>query len=79
MMVQQGRFVYNENDDVQVVGLPYVAKHLTMFILLPKQKFALEKVEKALDASAFLDLVTNTKPTQVLVSLSSNYIRFFYR
>ncbi len=67
-MVQRGIFVYNENDDVQVVGLPYVAQHLAMFVLLPKQKFALEKVEKALDASAFLDLITNTYPTEVLVS-----------
>ncbi len=69
MMVQRSRFGYNENDDVQVLGLPYTAQHLAMFILLPKQKFALEKVEKSLDASTFLDLVTNTCPTEVIVSI----------
>uniref|UniRef100_A0A914QU24 Serpin domain-containing protein n=1 Tax=Panagrolaimus davidi TaxID=227884 RepID=A0A914QU24_9BILA len=42
---------YFENDDYQIVGIPYKNCQFSMFIILPRGKFALEKVLKNFDAS----------------------------
>ncbi len=48
MMEQKGRFNYVEDDEVQVLELPYSGKELSMVIILPKSNIALSAVEKKL-------------------------------
>lgn len=51
-------FYYNENEDVQVLGLPYVGD-LAMYIILPKQRSGLSQVESKLTGDKFIDLIQN--------------------
>lgn len=48
MMEQSGEFRYMEDDEVQVLELPYSGKDLSMVIILPRPEISLSKVEKEL-------------------------------
>ncbi len=67
MMTKESKFLYTETEDVQVLGLPYVSDNLAMFILLPKERFGLEKMEKSLDGASLQQLISQTRTTKVLV------------
>uniref|UniRef100_A0A914QR63 Serpin domain-containing protein n=1 Tax=Panagrolaimus davidi TaxID=227884 RepID=A0A914QR63_9BILA len=49
---------YFENDDYQIVGIPYKNCRFSMFIILPREKFTLEKVLKSFSASNLLKTLT---------------------
>ncbi len=48
MMFKRGDYQYAENDHVQIVELPYKGDELSMYVILPKQKNGLNKVEPSL-------------------------------
>lgn len=48
MMEQEGEFNYMEDDEVQVLELPYSGKDLSMVIILPRSGIPLSKIEKEL-------------------------------
>lgn len=52
-MHQTHRFAYAEDDQVQVLSLPYVGQELEMVIVLPRERTGLAAVEKNLDAARF--------------------------
>jgi serine protease inhibitor len=49
-MVQRGEFNFLENDDLQLLEMPYKNKELSMLILLPKKVDGLESLEKSLSS-----------------------------
>jgi serpin B len=50
MMKQTGAFQYAQTADSQLLELPYVGRHLSMVVLLPKQIDGLSKLEEKLSA-----------------------------
>ncbi len=67
MMMKEAEFLYTETEDVQVLGLPYVSDNLVMFILLPKERFGLEKMQRSLDGVYFQQLISRTHTKKVIV------------
>lgn len=51
MMHQRGDFPYFENDDLQMVQLPYEGKDLSMIVVLPRKVDGLAALEKQLTAA----------------------------
>uniref|UniRef100_A0AC34G2F2 Serpin domain-containing protein n=1 Tax=Panagrolaimus sp. ES5 TaxID=591445 RepID=A0AC34G2F2_9BILA len=45
---------YFENDEYEVLGLPYENHEATMFIILPRERFGLEKVMNEIDISVLI-------------------------
>jgi len=50
MMARTGHYRYAENDDLQVLEMPYASGKLSMIIVLPRKVDGLAAVEKALSA-----------------------------
>ena len=50
MMHQKHAFRYAEQDDLQIMELPYIGHELSMFILLPKERDGLLQIEKHLNS-----------------------------
>ena len=48
-MFQKLSLKYHEDDIAQVVEIPYSGKSLSMMVILPKEKYGMEKLEKYLD------------------------------
>jgi serpin B len=69
MMSLESSFPYYENDEYQVLGLPYKNQQVTMYIILPREKFGLENVIKNMTASTLAELLTKKGRTQVKVQL----------
>lgn len=46
MMYQKGTFSYGENDEMQLLSLPYKGRELSMFIILPKKIESCDSVEQ---------------------------------
>ena len=49
MMTQVQTFGYAEDDDLQILELPYAGENFSMIILLPRQKDGLERLEQKLN------------------------------
>ncbi len=49
MMTQLQTFGYAEDDDLQILELPYAGENFSMIILLPRQKDGLERLEQKLN------------------------------
>jgi serpin B len=72
MMGQTASFLYGGSEEVQVLGMPYRSgggRELAMFVLLPKERFGLEKFEQSLTGEKFLDLIKKTSSTEVMVEM----------
>ena len=67
MMTQTDRFLYTKEDDVQVLGMPYVAEDLVMFVFLPKERYGLADFEKKLTGERMLSLISHCYVTKVEV------------
>jgi len=52
--------LYLENEDIQIVALPYVGSKVEMVVILPK-KGRFNTVEAGLDGKAFMDLITGMR------------------
>jgi len=53
LMRQSASFGYADHDGVQVLELPYAGKDLSMIVVLPKERFGLEALEKTLTPKQF--------------------------
>ena len=69
MMRIKRRFLYSEDEDVQVLGLPYKSNEVTMFFFLPKERFGLAKLEKSLTGQRMFDLIRFSMRPEVDVSV----------
>ncbi len=82
MMKQKNYFNYMENNQLQVIELPYAIRgkqhqltstHLSdsisMVILLPKQRNGIAKLEKSLNPNTLEEWLTYTRPKKVEISL----------
>ncbi len=56
MMTQKGKFEYFENEDIQVIKLPYKGDKMAMTVILPKEKDSFLRIEKDLN-SEFLSII----------------------
>ena len=70
MMQQQARLSYAENDDWQVVALPYgEAGEIDMVVLLPRAVDGLSALERSLTAARFAALTQPLRSREVLLGL----------
>lgn len=70
MMTVTQNFLYTEDETMQVLGLPYKSGVVSMFVFLPKKKFALAEVEKSLSGEKLIALInSSTKDNKIIVSL----------
>jgi len=69
MMHQLANFSYMENEQLQILELPYADKDLAMVIILPRQVDGLSAIEKEFDAEHYKDWISNLSDRQVDVTL----------
>ncbi len=69
MMQQQKDFMITENDQVQVLELPYKGNRLSMVIILPREVKALPDLEKKINPAALDNWLSQMKPERVQVKL----------
>jgi serpin B len=69
MMFQAARFSYGEDNEVQVLKMPYVGKEVEMVVILPKKVDGLAKVEKSLTPNNLARWVETTRETTIEVTL----------
>uniref|UniRef100_A0A5S6QHB5 Integrase catalytic domain-containing protein n=1 Tax=Trichuris muris TaxID=70415 RepID=A0A5S6QHB5_TRIMR len=62
-------FYYNETAEWQVLGMPYAAKYLRMYIILPRERSSLSKVEKTLSGKTMLDALSGAREEEVQVTI----------
>lgn len=67
MMYQKGRFNYGEDNEVQILEMPYAGKDLSMVIILPKLNIPLSKIERALSAKKLETWMSTTSEREVEV------------
>lgn len=65
MMYRSGHMAYIENDDLQVVELPYQGGRLSMIVVLPKKKDGLGDVEATLTSEKLTSWIIGLKPVKV--------------
>ncbi len=65
MMYRSGQMTYVENDDLQVVELPYEGGRLSMIVVLPKKKDGLGDVEATLTSEKLNSWITTMKAVKV--------------
>ena len=65
MMKRTGRYQYRETGDFQLLNLPY-KEDLSMYVILPKKGFGLQKVIKDFTGSQFLKMI-KTRAKKVVV------------
>lgn len=68
-MHQTGHFGYLEQEDAQVLGMPYKDGPFEMVVVLPKKKEGLAAIEKRLNPRALEVWTTQLEPKRVQVSL----------
>jgi len=69
MMSQKGKFAYAEDQQVQVLRMPYVGKELEMVVVLPKAVDGLARVEKGLTPNNLGRWLEATRETTIEVTL----------
>ncbi len=69
MMFQEGRFPYLEEQNLQVLELPYVGSTLSMVVFLPSKTLGLKKFEKGLNEKKVRDLLSSLRKREVTVYL----------
>lgn len=69
LMCQQADFEYAEDDDTQVLLLPYKGKDLSMVILLPKTKDGIRELEDHLTMDRIHQWLAATRRQEILVYL----------
>jgi serpin B len=69
MMQHQDKFYYAENDQLQMLHLPYRKNKLAMLILLPKPNHTVQDLERGLNTTYFSQLLLESYKQDVMVSL----------
>lgn len=67
MMAQTAHFPYAENDDLQVIELPYAGDDLSMLVLLPKK--GIDKLDASLSLAQLQELKKKLRDEKVAVAL----------
>lgn len=62
-------FIYSEDGQARVLGLPYVGQELFMFVILPKERFGLQKLLSSLNGKKLAQYVANRDEKAVDVYL----------
>jgi len=65
MMHQEGRFNYTEDNEVQVLELPYSENEVSMIIFLPKEGISLSDFEKEISVERINKLLANLTQEKV--------------
>jgi len=79
MMHQKNSFRYTEDENVQVLELPYTGKDLSMLILLPKAKDGLGQMEASLTLENLERWESALEETEVNVALPRFELTFPFR
>ncbi|KRZ59433.1 Actin-related protein 2/3 complex subunit 2 [Trichinella nativa] len=69
MMRDKQEFYYYENELCQLLGIRYKENNFWMYILLPKQRFALEEMENSLTSSQLTEMFQNGAMVDVTVKI----------
>uniref|UniRef100_A0A183C5F5 SERPIN domain-containing protein n=1 Tax=Globodera pallida TaxID=36090 RepID=A0A183C5F5_GLOPA len=69
MMHKKDEFIYFEDDQLQLLGMPYKGGEVFMFVLLPKERFGLDKMLAKLDGKSLLELLKKRSKQEVEVEL----------
>lgn len=67
MMSQKDRFGYWENENLQILEMPYIRKDLSMVVFLPKKKDGLPNLESKLNTETLDNWISNLNQQQVNV------------
>uniref|UniRef100_A0AC34GAI2 Serpin domain-containing protein n=1 Tax=Panagrolaimus sp. ES5 TaxID=591445 RepID=A0AC34GAI2_9BILA len=70
MSMKETRLPYYEDVDCQILGLPYKNDQFTMFILLPRKRYDIQRLISTINISTFLEILSNmTTSEEVKVEL----------
>lgn len=69
MMQKKAKFPFYQDDDFQVVGLPYQGEDVYMYIVLPTARFGLDDVLKNMTGQKLLEIVQRRSKSEVRVEL----------
>lgn len=64
-MNQRDTFPYFEDENMQVLEIPYAGGNFSMMVILPSEGIELAQVEESLDALCFFRLTRQVRPTAV--------------
>ncbi len=67
MMYQEAKFNYMENKSLQAIEMPYEGGNLSMIVLLPKDRYGMDELEKSLNASNFRKWISEMGEQKVKV------------
>jgi serine protease inhibitor len=68
-MHKRGHFSYGENDQLQLIALPYVGRQLEMLILLPRSRDGIRQLENSLTVASLSAWTSGMRNQQVDVAL----------
>ncbi|HEV2455484.1 MAG TPA: serpin family protein [Verrucomicrobiae bacterium] len=68
-MHKRGPFSYGENDQLQLIALPYAGRKLEMLVLLPRSRDGIEQLENGLTAASLSTWTSGMLEQQVDVAL----------
>ncbi|KAI3414071.1 hypothetical protein GPALN_011537 [Globodera pallida] len=69
MYNKTAKFIYFDDKELQLLGMPYRGGEMFMFVLLPKERFGLAKMLAKLDGKSLLKLVKKRSKQEVQVEL----------
>uniref|UniRef100_A0A183C082 SERPIN domain-containing protein n=1 Tax=Globodera pallida TaxID=36090 RepID=A0A183C082_GLOPA len=69
MMQTQNQFIYVEENNFKMLGMPYVGEKAHLFILLPNANDGLENLLNELKGAKLMELIENSATTEVKVIL----------
>lgn len=69
MMKQKETFVYFEDSELQLLGLPYKGSGVYMFVILPQEKHGLDNLLKNLTQARLTELLKKRGKAEVHVEL----------
>lgn len=69
MMWRSGSFRYTEDEQMQLLELPYQGDRLTMIVVLPRKKDGLSEVEATLNQDKIAKQLNGMKSTKVVLTL----------
>ncbi|MCP9259400.1 Serpin B9 [Dirofilaria immitis] len=69
MMTVEGYFPYYEDDNIQVLGIPYSGDEIHLYIVLPQKQSGLLDIEKNLTGKRLLDYIQSCIETQIQVEM----------
>ncbi|KAL3103780.1 hypothetical protein niasHS_000324 [Heterodera schachtii] len=68
-MYLTSNFIYFEDPELQLLGMPYKGEKEFMFVLLPKERFGLTKLLAQVDGKKLVELIKNRDKCKVKVEL----------